>query len=73
MVFCNKPKRCTEGVTQTNVLRSAEDYFDIKVANIKLDELLAADEMFIASTTAYFAYFEGRQSENRRWSDRKKN
>ncbi len=40
-----------KGITQTNVLRAAMDQFEIRVDDIKLSELLAADEMFITSTT----------------------
>lgn len=40
-----------KGMTQTNVLRAAEGHFEVVIDDIKLKELLAADEMFITSTT----------------------
>lgn len=40
-----------KGMTQTNVLRAVEGHFKVVIDDIKLDELLAADEMFITSTT----------------------
>lgn len=40
-----------KGITQTNVLRAIEGHFEVEVGDIKLEELLAADEMFITSTT----------------------
>lgn len=40
-----------KGITQTNVHRAAASYFEIRVADITVDEVLEADEMFITSTT----------------------
>jgi len=39
------------GVTQKNVIRAVKEKYQVEIGNIKLEELLNADELFITSTT----------------------
>lgn len=50
-VLRTNQKDVLKGITQTNVLRAAEGFFPIEIGDIKLHELLDADEVFISSTT----------------------
>jgi branched-chain amino acid aminotransferase len=40
-----------KGITQTNVIRAVEGHYPIDITDIKLEEVWAADELFITSTT----------------------
>jgi len=50
-VLKTNKKEVLKGITQTNVLRALKKKFPIEVGDIKLNEVLNADEMFITSTT----------------------
>jgi len=44
-------KNVLKGITQTNVIRAIEGHYPVEISDIKLEEVLTADELFITSTT----------------------